>query len=510
MSNFAESFDNEPQREILRAAGYFDEDIKKPFIGVISAYNPLMTGHRGLRELEAAVSRGIIDKGGTPVVLPLSSVCAGLANGHHGAKFSLPSRELTADAVETLAAAHALDGAVCLGSCGMTVAGMVLGLIRAGVPGLIVGNGSRCAGCAEGNCGGMPESMNLAVEALGLSLPGNSTLPGDTTERRALARRTGEAVMEAVKHQLAPRRVITLAALKNAIALNMAVLPSTDTLLHLLAIGRALGFNFEKFLKPEILNQISAKTPLLADVRVPLRALDAAGGTGAAIAALLAAKLLDGTALTATGKTLSKVYGKCEITNENVLHTPVNPYEKYGGLLILQGNLAENGAVVRRAGLDPMTVFSGPARVFDSVEDAALAASGGTLREGDVAVVRFEGPKGGPGMREITPFLAALKKAGLSGKVATVTDGRIAEGSEGLNVCHVSPEAYGSNPLAVLRDDDVVEIDLRKARISVKLSGKELEQRKRRLHVDEKDVSGVLRRYKDLAEDASLGAGTGE
>ena len=505
MSNFSETFDNAAQRNILRNSGYFEEDIKKPFIGILSAYNPLMAGHRGFRELEGLVSRGIIEKGGTPVVIPLFSVCNGLANGHHGAKFSLLSREFTANDVETLLAAHALDGAVCLGSCNMSVAGMVLGLIRAGIPGLIVGNGIGCSDCADDECGEAADGMNLALEMLGLCLPENSTLPAGTAERKALARRTGEAIMQAVERQLTPRRILTLASLKNAIALNMALNPSTDVLLHLLAIGRTLGFNFDKALNPESINRIAEQTPLLAD-GLSARALAAAGGTGAVIHAMIEAHLAEGAVLTATGRTLAETYADCEIKDASILHAPTSPLEKQGGLVFLSGNLAERGALVRRAGLK-QTQFSGPARVFDSVEDAAMAAKGGSIREGDCVILRFEGPKGGPGMREITPYFSALRANRLLGKVVTVTDGRIPVDAEGLNVCHVSPEAYASNPLALLRDEDPVEIDLKKARISVKLASKELDQRKRRLHVEEKDCTGALRLYKNSCEDASFGAG---
>ena len=536
-----------PNRSLLRACGMTDEEMNRPIIGVVSAYSEIIPGHINLDKIAAAVKTGVSMAGGTPVLVPAIGVCDGIAMGHIGMKYSLASRELIADSVETLAQAHQLDGLVLIPNCDKIVPGMLMAAARLNIPSILVSGGpmlaghfggnevslsktfeavgaykagiiddatlydaecNSCPGC--GSCAGMytANSMNCLSEAIGMALPGNGTTPAVTSARIHLAKHAGMKIMELVEKDIKPRDILTPQAFRNALTCEMAIGCSTNSVLHLLAIANEAGVPLEL----EMLNEISAKVPNLCHLAPAgphhIEQLYAAGGVPAIMHELTKRDLLDLSLITATGKTVGENLQGVVNKNPEVVRPIENPYSETGGIAVLWGNIAENGCVVKRSAVAPeMMVHSGPARVFDSEEDAIDAIYNGRIVKGDVVVIRYEGPKGGPGMREMLNPTSALAGMKLDKEVALVTDGRFSGASRGASIGHVSPEAASGGATALIQEGDISEIDIPASKINVRLSDEELAARRAAFVPREPNIKdGWLGRYSRLVTSADQGA----
>ena len=536
-----------PQRSLLYAAGFTEEEIHKPLIGVISAQSEIIPGHMHLNRLAEAVKAGIYAAGGTPVVVPAIGVCDGLVMGHKGMHYSLASRELIADSVETLAAAHCFDGMVLIPNCDKIVPGMVMAAVRLNVPAIVCSGGPmyagnvngknvslsqmfeavgafksgkiseevlktwECESCPScGSCAGMftANSMNCLCEALGIALPGNGTIPAPASARIHLAKHSGMKIMDLVNKEIRPRDIITEKALRNAITVDMALGCSTNSSLHIPAIACEAGIK----LNLKVFNEISEKTPNLCHLAPAgehyMEELDAAGGVSAVMKELADEKLLCTKVLTVTGKTLEENISSSVNRNPEVIRRIQNAYSNTGGLAFLFGNIAKNGCVVKRSAVAPeMLIHTCTARVFDGEDDAVKAIYGGKIKRGDIIVIRYEGPKGGPGMREMLVPTSALAGMQLDKDVALLTDGRFSGASRGASIGHVSPEAAAGGEIGLLEDGDLIDIDMVHYRINARVTEEMFKERRKKQKMPESWVKGGwLKRYQKLVSSADEGA----
>ena len=536
-----------PHRSLFKAMGYTDEEIARPLIGVVNAANEIIPGHIHLDIITEDVKAGIRMAGGTPVEFPAIGVCDGIAMGHTGMKYSLASRELIADSVEVMAMAHPFDALVMVPNCDKIVPGMLMAALRLNIPAIFISGGpmlagnlkgkkvdlitvfegvgavksrtmtqktlklledSACPGC--GSCSGMytANSMNCLTEAIGLGLPGNGTIPAVQAARRRLAKHTGMKVMELLKKDIRPRDIATLSAFKNALAVDMALGCSTNTVLHIPAIAHEAGIKLDL----DLFNEISKKTPHICHLSPAgphhIEDLDLAGGIQAVMKEINALGILDLKVMTVTGKTLGENLKQAFVADYDVIRPLINPYHREGGLAILSGNLAPDGAVVKQSAVAPeMLVNEGAARVFDGEEDAIAAILGGKIHSGDIVVIRYEGPKGGPGMREMLAPTSAIAGMGLDKTVALLTDGRFSGGSRGAAIGHISPEAAEGGPIALVREGDRIMIDIPNKKLTLKISDKELAARMKAFQPRPAAIkSGYLARYAQLVTSASTGA----
>lgn len=536
-----------PHRSLLKALGLSDADIGKPWIGIANAWNEIVPGHIHLNELAAAAKAGVRAAGGTPFIFGVIGVCDGLAMGHEGMRYSLPSRELIADSLEIMARAHRFDGLVLLTNCDKITPGMLMAAARVNIPSILVSGGPMragrvgdqavslvnvfeavgaaksgrlspadlkefenraCPGC--GSCAGLftANSMNCLAEALGMALPGNGTIPADTEERRRLARRAGTAVMDLVRKNLRPRDILTAGAFQNALAVDMALGGSTNSLLHLPAIAR----ESEIRLKLDAAEKAANRTPHLCRLSPGgshhLEDLDEAGGIPAVMKELARKKLLKLDVPTVTGKNMSAIVAGARVSDRSVIRSADDPYDPRGGIAVLRGNLAPDGAVVKRSAVAAeMMVHTGRARVFDGEEAAKAALYAGKIGSGDVIVIRYEGPAGGPGMREMLALTSALAGMGLDRQVALVTDGRFSGATRGASIGHVSPEAAAGGPIALVENGDLISFDLRKGTLDMDVSGAELARRKKAWKPrPPAPALGLLPRYAAWVTSAAEGA----
>ena len=527
--------------------GYTKEELEKPLIGVVSAHSEIVPGHYHLDKIADAVKAGIRMAGGTPILIPAIGVCDGIAMGHIGMKYSLASRELIADSVETMTMAHQLDGLVLVPNCDKIVPGMVMAAVRMNVPAVVCSGGpmlagkydgeevslsklfeavgaykagiidecklhecetGACPGC--GSCAGMytANSMNCLCEAVGIALPGNGTIPAVSSKRTMLAKYAGMAIMKLVEKGITARDIINEKSLTNALACDMALGCSSNSVLHLLAIANEAGVPLDL----ELFNKMSDKVPNLCHLApagpTHIQDLDAAGGIPAVQAELLKAGLIDGTALTATGKTVAENIEGAYIKDETNIRPITNPYSATGGIQILWGNIAKDGCVVKRSAVAPeMLCHEGPARVFNSEDEAIAAIYAGKIVDGDVVVIRYEGPMGGPGMREMLNPTSALAGMKLDKTVALITDGRFSGASRGASIGHVCPEAMAGGEIGLIEEGDIIAIDIPGASINVKVSDEVLAERRKNYVCPEAKVkSGWLARYAKLVSGANKGA----
>ncbi|HSO72624.1 MAG TPA: dihydroxy-acid dehydratase [Thermodesulfobacteriota bacterium] len=536
-----------PHRSLFKAMGYTDEEIARPLIGIANSANEIIPGHIHLDRICQAVKDGVRMAGGTPIAFSTIGVCDGIAMNHEGMKYSLASRELIADSVEVMARAHPFDALVLIPNCDKIIPGMLMAMLRLNIPAIMVSGGpmltgrwrgknvhlvsvfegvgqvkagklkagelreledAACPGC--GSCAGMftANSMNCLTEAIGLGLPGNGTIPAVSAARIRLAKQAGLKIMELLKKKILPRDIATLPAFRNAMAVDMALGCSTNTVLHVPAIAYEAGID----LPLALFNQISQKTPHLCNL-IPagphsLQDLHEAGGIAALMAELTKTKGLDTRVLTASGSTLAENLKGRTILDPEVIRPVTHPYHAEGGIAVLFGNLAPEGAVVKQSAVAPeMMKHQGPARVFDSEPAAQKAILGKLIRKGDVVVIRYEGPKGGPGMQEMLSPTAAIIGMGLGKEVALITDGRFSGGTQGAAIGHVSPEAASGGPLALVREGDLIAIDISNKSISLQVSPEELDRRRKKWKPRPPKIkSGYLYRYSQLVTSGSTGA----
>ncbi len=536
-----------PQRALLHALGLTDEEIGRPIVGVVSSKNDIVPGHMNLDKIEEAVKMGVSMAGGVPVVFPAIAVCDGIAMGHEGMKYSLVTRELIADSTEAMAKAHALDALVMIPNCDKNVPGLLMAAARLNIPCIFVSGGPMLAGTVDGrkisystvseavsrykvgeiddqkldeyenkacptcgSCSGMftANSMNCLTEVLGMGLRGNGTIPAVYSRRLQLAKRAGMQVMQLLKENIRPRDIMTEDAFKNALTVDMALGCSTNSMLHLPAIAHECGIALDL----DIANGISAKTPNLCHLAPAgdhfMEQLDEAGGVYAVMHELAKLGLLETGCMTCTGKTVGQNIEGCEIKNTDIIRTVENPYSKSGGIAVLKGNLAPDGCVVKRSAVAAeMMHHTGPARVFDCEEAALDAIYTGKIHPGDVVVIRYEGPKGGPGMREMLNPTSAIMGSGLGSCVALITDGRFSGATRGAAIGHVSPEAAVGGNIALIREGDTIEIDIEKNTINVLVSEEELKARRAQWQPrPPKITTGYLARYAKLVTSGSTGA----
>ncbi|MCI8434734.1 MAG: dihydroxy-acid dehydratase [Clostridia bacterium] len=543
----AAGMEKAPQRSLYKALGLSDEEIAKPIIAIVSAKSEIVPGHIHLDRITDAVKAGIYAAGGTPVVVPSIGVCDGIAMGHAGMKYSLPSRELIADSVEIMLIGHAFDGAVLVPNCDKIIPGMLMGAARVNIPTVMVSGGPMesgvhkghkvslstmfeavgsvqagkmdmdelcelencaCPGC--GSCCGMytANSLNCLAEALGIALPGNGTVLATSAERIRLAKRAGEAIMNLVDKQVMPRMILKKESFINALTLDMAIGASTNTVLHLFALADECGVT----LNLDTVQQISDRTPNLCKLspatEYDMDDLGRAGGIMAVLKELDGLGLIDGKQLTVTNKPLSRSYAKAEIRNPVVIHPASNPISPIGGIAVLKGNIAENGAVVKRSAVAPemMNGVTLKAKVFNCEEDAVSAIMGGRIHKGDVVVIRYEGPQGGPGMREMLSPTSALVGMGLDKDVALITDGRFSGATRGAAIGHVSPEAACGGKIGIIKDGDKIEIDISKGRLNLDINAKEVQSRVKKWKPKDSNPTGYLLRYANLVTGADKGA----
>lgn len=536
-----------PNRSLFYALGYTDEELDRPLIGVVSAFSEIVPGHAHLDKLADAVKAGVRMAGGTPILMPAIGVCDGIAMGHVGMKYSLPSRELICDSVETMARAHALDGLVLVPNCDKIVPGMLMAAARLNIPSIVISGGPMlsgrqgkrhvslsqmfeavgsykaglidedvledytlhtCPGC--GSCSGMytANSMNCLCEAIGMALPGNGTIPAVMAARTQLAKHAGMRIVDLVEKKVCPRDILTPAAFRNAVATDMALGCSTNSVLHLLAIANEAGVPMSL----ETFNELSARVPNFCHLApagpTHMEDLNAAGGVPAVMAQLAELGLLDTSLPTVTGKTVGENIAGAKNLDETNIRPTNNPYSKTGGIAILWGNIAKDGCVVKRSAVAPeMLVHSGPARVFDSEDDAIQAIYSGQIHPGDVVVIRYEGPKGGPGMREMLNPTSALAGMKLDKSVALITDGRFSGASRGASIGHVAPEAAQGGNIALVQEGDIISIDIPAGKVNAEVSDEELERRRSAWKAPEPRVTtGWLSRYAKLVSGANKGA----
>ena len=545
--NVTKGAERAPNRSLFYAMGYTKEELERPLIGVVSAHSEIVPGHFHLDKIAEAVKAGIRMAGGTPVLVPAIGVCDGIAMGHIGMKYSLASRELIADSVETMTMAHQLDGLVLIPNCDKIVPGMVMAAVRMNVPAVVCSGGPMLAGkydgqevslskmfeavgaykagiidgckleeCEQGvcpgcgSCAGMytANSMNCLCEAIGIALPGNGTIPAVSNKRTMLAKYAGMAIMELVNKDIKARDIINEKSISNALACDMALGCSSNSVLHLLAIANEAGVKLDL----NLFNQMSEKVPNLCHLApagdTHMQNLDAAGGIRAVQNELLSAGLIDGSALTVTGKTVAENIDGARILDTNSIRPISDPYSATGGIQILWGNIAQNGCVVKRSAVAPeMLCHEGPARVFNSEDEAIAAIYNGKIVDGDVVVIRYEGPKGGPGMREMLNPTSALAGMKLDKTVALITDGRFSGASRGASIGHVSPEAADGGNIALIEEGDIIAIDIPGASINVKVSDEVLMERRAKYVAPEPNVkSGWLVRYARAVSGADTGA----
>ena len=545
--NVTKGVEKAPMRSLFYAMGYTKEELERPLIGVVSAHSEIVPGHIHLDKITEAVKAGVRMAGGTPIMVPAIGVCDGIAMGHEGMKYSLPSRELIADSVETMAKAHQFDGLVLVPNCDKIVPGMVMGACRINIPsivcsggpmmsGLVNGEetslskmfeavGSRkaglideqglcefeenvCPGC--GSCSGMytANSMNCLCEAIGMALPGNGTIPAVHSDRIQLAKHAGMKIMELLEKDIKPRDIINKKSIHNALECEMALGCSTNTVLHLLAIAHEAGLDFDL----ETMNKISDQTPNLCHLapagRTYIQELNEAGGIYAVMNELSKKNLIELDTITATGKMVGENIANCVNRNPNVIRPIDNPYMQTGGIAILWGNIAKEGCAVKQSAVAPeMMKHSGPARVFDSEEEAIDAIYNGRINKGDVVIIRYEGPKGGPGMREMLNPTSALAGMKLDKDVALITDGRFSGASRGASIGHVCPEAAMGGEIGLLQEGDIIEIDIPNHAVNAKVSDEEFAKRRESFVPHEPKVkTGWLARYARLVTSANKGA----
>ena len=545
--NVTKGSERAPNRSLFYALGYTPEELERPLIGVVSAYSEIVPGHMNLDKIADAVKAGVEMAGGTPILIPAIGVCDGIAMGHVGMKYSLASRELICDSVETMLMAHQLDGLVLVPNCDKIVPGMVMAAVRMDVPAVVCSGGPMlagsyggeevslskmfeavgaykagmitdeqledctcncCPGC--GSCSGMytANSMNCLTEALGMGLRGNGTIPAVYSERIRLAKHAGMKIMELVEKNICPRDIMTPEAFRNALTVDMALGCSTNTMLHLPAIAREAGVE----LNLEIANEISAKTPNLCHLAPAgptyMEDLNEAGGVYAVMNELSKKGLLNLDCLTANGTAVGENIKNCVNKNPEVIRPVENPYSQTGGIAVLKGNLAPDSGVVKRSAVAPeMLVHEGPARVFDCEEDAIDAIKSGKIVAGDVVVIRYEGPKGGPGMREMLNPTSAIAGMGLGSSVALITDGRFSGASRGASIGHVSPEAAVGGPIALVEEGDIIRINIPENKLDVLVSDEELAARRAKWQPREpKITTGYLARYHELVTSGNRGA----
>lgn len=546
---FSNGTDMSSQRSLLRALGWTDDEMQKPLVGIICAQSQIIPGHMNLDAIARAAAEGVISAGGKPVIVPSIGVCDGIAMGHAGMRYSLPSREIIADSAEILMRAHAFQAAVFIGNCDKIIPGMLMAAARVNIPSIFVSGGPMLAGRVRGkktslstmfeevgaynagiidgaelknfecnacptcgSCSGMftANSLNCLTEALGMALPGNGTVPMVYSARFALAKQTGVAVMNLLKKNIRPLDIMTAEAFKNAETVDMAIGASTNTVLHLLAIASEARLSIEQ-ISLDTLNEISDKTPNLCRLAPAgehyIEELNEAGGISAVMKELLDNNLLNGDVLTVSGLKIKDVVKNAQITDGEIIKKVSSPYSKQGGLTILKGNLAKEGCVVKKSAVDPkMYTHSGPAKCFDSEEEAMAAISSGKIVKGDVVVIRYEGPVGGPGMREMLTPTSAIVGAGLGADVALITDGRFSGATRGAAIGHVCPEAAVGGLIAIVKDGDIIDIDITERQINLRVSEKEIEQRYKTFKPVIKNADGVLARYRQLVTSAACGA----
>ncbi len=536
-----------PNRSLFYAMGYTKEELERPLIGVVSAHSEIVPGHIHLDKITEAVKAGVRSAGGTPIMIPAIGVCDGIAMGHIGMKYSLASRELIADSVETMTMAHQLDGLVLVPNCDKIVPGMIMAAVRMDIPAVVCSGGPMLAGNVDGcevslskmfeavgaakagiiddnklleyeqnvcpgcgSCAGMytANSMNCLSEAIGIALPGNGTIPAVSGARIALAKNAGVAVMDMVNKGITARQIINKTSIENAIACDMALGCSSNSVLHLLAIANEAGCPIEL----KTFNEISAKVPNLCHLApagsTHIQDLNAAGGIRAVQAELIKGGYLNEDAITVTGKTIGENAKGAKILDASSIRSLDNPYSETGGLQILWGNLAPEGCVVKRSAVAPeMLTHEGKARVFNSEEEAISAIYNGKIVDGDVVVIRYEGPKGGPGMREMLNPTSALAGMKLDKTVALITDGRFSGASRGASIGHVCPEAASGGNIGLVMEGDIIEIDIPAAKITLKVTDEELEARRKNHIMPEPNIkTGWLSRYARQVSGANLGA----
>ena len=536
-----------PHRSLFNALGFTEEERKRPLIGIVTSYNEIVPGHMNLDKIAEAVKLGVAMAGGTPVLFPAIAVCDGIAMGHIGMKYSLVTRDLIADSTECMAMAHGFDGLVCIPNCDKNVPGLLMAAARVNIPTVFVSGGpmlaGRVKGCKRslssmfeavgtyaagnmtkeeltefeekvcptcGSCSGMytANSMNCLTEAIGMGLKGNGTIPAVYSERIRLAKHAGMKIMELVEKNIRPRDIMTDKAFKNALTVDMALGCSTNTMLHIPAIAKEAGVD----LNMEMVNELSAKTPNLCHLAPAgptyMEDLNEAGGVYAVMNELSKKGLIEEDCLTANGTTIGENIKNVINRDPEVIRPIDNPYMATGGIAVLKGNLAPDTGVVKQSAVVPeMLVHEGPARVFDCEEDAIAAIKGGKIVAGDVVVIRYEGPKGGPGMREMLNPTSAIAGMGLGSSVALITDGRFSGASRGASIGHVSPEAAVGGPIALVQEGDIISIDIPNRKLDVKVSDEEMAKRREAWQPREPKVNtGYLARYRELVTSGNRGA----
>ncbi len=541
-----DGFQNAPHRSLYHALGLTEEEMARPLIGIVSSYNEIVPGHVNLDKIAQAVKLGVAMAGGTPIMFPAITVCDGIAMGHTGMKYSLVTRDLIADSTEAMVMAHGFDGLVMIPNCDKNVPGLLMAAARLNIPTVFVSGGPMLAGrvggkkrslssmfeavgaysagkldeaglcefekkvCPTcGSCSGMytANSMNCLTEVLGMGLKGNGTIPAVYSARIELAKHAGMQVMELVKKNIRPRDIMTAAAIKNAITADMALGCSTNSMLHLPAIANECEVPFDL----EEVNAISEKTPNLCHLAPAgptyMEDLNEAGGVYAVLKELENLGLIDTSVMTCTGKTMKENIASAVNLDEEVIRKPENAFGKTGGIAVLKGNLAPDGCVVKRAAVaSEMLVHEGPAKVFESEEECIAAIYAGKIVKGDVVVIRYEGPAGGPGMREMLSPTSAIAGMGLDKDVALITDGRFSGATRGASIGHVSPEAANGGTIAYVKDGDIIAIDIPNYSIALKVSDEELAKRKAEMPIKKKEVSGYLKRYAAQVSSADKGA----
>ena len=542
-----DGFANAPHRSLYHALGLTKEELERPLIGIVSSYNEIVPGHMNIDKIVEAVKAGVRLAGGTPIVFPAIAVCDGIAMGHIGMKYSLVTRDLIADSTEAMAMAHGFDGLVMVPNCDKNVPGLLMAAARLNLPTVFVSGGPMLAGRVDGkkrslsamfeatgayaagkmdaekleefvnkvcpscgSCSGMytANSMNCLTEVLGMALSGNGTIPAPYSDRIILAKHAGMQVMECVKNNIRPRDIMTAEAFENAIAADMAIGCSTNSMLHIPAIANECGIKIDL----DHINEISARTPNICHLAPAgptyMEDLNEAGGIYAVMKELLDEGLLYGNVMTITGKTLRENVQNSKVMDPEVIRPLDNPFMKEGGLAILKGNLAPDGCVVKRSAVAPeMLVHEGPARCFNSEEEAIAFIYSGKVQAGDVIVIRYEGPAGGPGMREMLSPTSAIAGAGLDKEVALITDGRFSGATRGASIGHVSPEAVSGGNIAYVKDGDIISINIPEYKIELKVSDEELEERRKTMKLPERpELTGYLKRYSKMVSSADKGA----
>lgn len=544
--NLKDGTSNAPHRALYHALGMTNEEINRPIVGIVSSYNEIVPGHMNIDKIVEAVKLGVAMAGGTPRVFPAIAVCDGIAMGHKGMKYSLVTRDLIADSTEAMTLAHGFDALVMIPNCDKNVPGLLMAAARLNIPTIFVSGGPMLAGHLDGekisfssiseavgqynagkitaekleeferktcptcgSCSGMytANSMNCLTEALGMGLKGNGTIPAVYSERIELAKHAGMQVMELVRKDIRPRDILTEKAFMNALTVDMALGCSTNSMLHIPAIAHECGIDINL----DIANDISAKTPNLCHLapagRTYIEELNEAGGVYAVMNELSKKDLLNLDVMTCTGNTLGENIKGCVNTNHNVIRPIENPYSETGGIAVLKGNLAPDRCVVKRSAVVPeMLVFKGTAKVYDCEEDAQKAINSGEIKSGNVVVIRYEGPKGGPGMREMLNPTSAIMGMGLGSSVALITDGRFSGATRGACIGHVSPEAASGGVIGIVKDGDVISIDIPNNTITLEVPQEEIDERMKNFVPKTKELSGYLKRYSQLVSSGSTGA----